>query len=164
MQESGKWDLTPLYESLDDPGIEVDLAELTSLIEGSRGFFEQDKEELVLITEAIKLLEKIEILAHRLFSYMSLLSSADTSISRTIAYMNRMRGVLAGFQEFEVSFKRLLAGQDIAELVKHEALADYGFILQEAKDEAGYLLDAELEEMIARLDIYGVGAWETLFS
>lgn len=164
MQASGKWDLTPLYESLDDPGIEVDLTELTSLIEESRGFFDQDKDELVLITEAIKLAEKVEVLAHRLFSYMSLLSSADTSISRTIAYMNRMRGVLAGFQDFDVSFKRLLAEQDIAELIKHEALADYGFILQEAKDEAGYLLDAELEEMIARLDIYGVGAWETLFS
>ena len=164
MQETGRWDLTPLYESLDDPRIEVDLAELTSLIEGSRGFFEQDKEELVLVTEAVELFEKVEILVHRLFAYMSLLSSADTSISRTIAYMNQIRGILAGFQEFDVSAKRLLAGLDIEELAKHEALADYKFILQEAKDEAGYLLDAELEEMIARLEIYGVGAWETLFS
>ena len=36
-------------------------------------------------------------------------------------------------------------------------------MLHESKAEAGFLLDAELEELIAHLNIYGVGAWENLF-
>ena len=40
MLENGRWDLTPLYESLDDPRIDEDFGRLSKLVEGSRCFFE----------------------------------------------------------------------------------------------------------------------------
>lgn len=163
MQESGRWDLTPLYESLDDPRIEEDFAALAKMVEGSRIFFEKEAKPVDQIKGSIKLAENLSDLVIRLTAYLSLVTNADTSISKTIALLNRIQGILAGFQPFEVSFKRLVAEQDISELLKDEELQEYEFMLRKSKAEAGYLLEAELEELIVRLDIYGVGAWENLF-
>lgn len=163
MQETGRWDLSPLYESMDDPKIEEDFAKLTKIVEGSRSFFEKEADAAELIKDGVKLAEELSELVHRLAAYFSLLMNADTSISKTVAYLNRIQGIMAGFQPFEVGLKRLIAKQDIDELVKVEELQHYNFMLRESKDEAAYLMDAELEELIAHLDIYGVGAWENLF-
>ena len=163
MQESGRWDLTPLYESLDDPKIEEDFAVLTKMVEDSRTFFEKEAEPIDQIKDGIRLSEELNDLVTRLAAYLSLVANADTSISKTIALLNRIQGILAGFQPFEVAFKRLVAEQDISELIKDQELQHYEFMLQQSKAEANYLLEAELEELIAHLDIYGVGAWENLF-
>lgn len=163
MQENGRWDLTPLYESLDDPRIDEDFGRLSKLVEGSRSFFEKEADAVDQIIGGIELSEEMYELVYRLAAYFSLVMNADTSISKTVAYLNRIQGIMAGFQPFEVALKRLIADQDIDELVKEEKLKQYEFMLRESKATAGYLLDAGLEEMIAHLDIYGVGAWENLF-
>ena len=158
MQENGRWDLTPLYESLDDPRIDEDFGRLSKLVEGSRSFFEKEADAVDQIIGGIELSEEMYELVYRLAAYFSLVMNADTSISKTVAYLNRIQGIMAGFQPFEVALKRLIADQNIDELVKQEKLKQYEFMLRESKATAGYLLDAGLEEMIAHLDFYGVGA------
>ena len=163
MQESGRWDLSALYDSLDDPRIEEDFERLAALVEESRSLLDGRGEAAERVRAGIKLAEKVSDTLRYLASYLSLVSSADTSISRTTALLNRVRGIMAAFAVFDVKFKRLVADLDIDRLLEQEGLSQYGFFLAESKKEAGYLLDAELEELIARLDIYGVDAWRNLF-
>ncbi len=163
MKEAGRWDLSPLYDSLEDPQIEKDFERLSKIVEDSRTFFETEAGAVEQIKEGVKLSEELSELVTKLASYLVLRMNADTSISKTIALLNRIRGIMAGFQPFEVGLKRLVAAQDIDELIKENELQHYEFMLHESKAEAGFLLDAELEELIAHLNIYGVGAWENLF-
>ena len=163
MKEAGRWDLSPLYDSLEDPQIEKDFERLSKIVEDSRTFFETEAGAVEQIKEGVKLSEELSELVTKLASYLVLRMNADTSISKTIALLNRIRGIMAGFQPFEVGLKRLVAAQDIDELIKEDELKHYEFMLHESKAEAGFLLDAELEELIAHLNIYGVGAWENLF-
>ena len=163
MKEAGRWDLSPLYDSLEDPQIEKDFERLSKIVEDSRTLFETEAGAVEQIKEGVKLSEELSELVTKLASYLVLRMNADTSISKTIALLNRIRGIMAGFQPFEVGLKRLVAAQDIDELIKENELQHYEFMLHESKAEAGFLLDAELEELIAHLNIYGVGAWENLF-
>lgn len=164
MQQTGQWDLTALYQGLDDPDLERDFESIEGLVEKSQSFFDQEAESLTQAVAGLALTEEISERVRRLASYLSLLSSADTSISRTTALLNRLKGIMAGFAVFEVDLTRLVAGMDLAELVKEEALAPYAFLLSEKQKEADHLLDADLEELTARLDIYGAGAWSNLFN
>ena len=38
MKEAGRWDLSPLYDSLEDPQIEKDFERLSKIVEDSRTF------------------------------------------------------------------------------------------------------------------------------
>ena len=163
MQDQGRWDLTPLYQSLDDPRIEEDFDRLTGLVEKSMTVLDPGLSPAKQVTAGVALAEEVSELVRHLASYLSLVSSADTSISRTTALLNRVRGIMAGFAVFDVKLKELVADMELDELLGQEALKPYAFYLEESKKEAGFLLDAGLEEMIARLDIYGVGAWGNLF-
>lgn len=165
MQESGKWDLSSLYSSLDDPKIEKDFKTASRLVDESRKFFDQESDVVQQVKAGIKLTEDVSVILTRLATYLSLVMNADTSISLTTALLNRVKGILADFQDFQVNFKRLLAEQNVDELIKAESsLAEYDFFLRESKDQASFLLTPDLEELIARLDIYGVGAWANLFN
>lgn len=163
MQEKGRWDLSPLYDNLDDPRIEEDFSKLTELVEDSRTLLEKDAKPVDKIKDGIELAENLNDLVYRLAAYFSLVRNADTSINKTVAYLNRIQGIMAGFQPFEVGLKRLIADQDIDQLVAEPELKHYEFMLRESKDQASFLFDALLEELIAHLDIYGAGAWENLF-
>lgn len=163
MQESGRWDLSALYDSLDDPRIEEDFEKLAGLVEESKTLFDGEADAAGQVLAAVRLAEKVSVSLRQLASYLSLVSSADTSISRTTALLNRVRGVMAAFAGFDVKFKRLVADLEVDPLLDLEGLGQYGFYLTESKKEAGYLLDAELEELIARLNINGVDAWGNLF-
>ncbi len=163
MQEAGRWDLSPLYDGLDDPRIEEDFGKLTGLVEESKVFFDGEADPAGRVAAGIKLAEEVSETLRQLASYLSLVSSADTSISRTTALLNKVRGIMAGYAGFDVNFKRLIADLDIDRLLEEEDLGQYNFYLGESKKEAGYLLDAGLEELIARLNIHGVDAWGNLF-
>ncbi len=163
MKEKGRWDLNPLYEGLDDPGIEKDFEKLTRLVEESKSIFQGEGGATGQIKAGIRLAEEVSDTLRILASFLSLVSSADTSLGQPQALLNRIRGIMADFQSFDVQLKRLIASQDPKELLEDEELAVYAFYLAESREEAGYLLDAELEEMIARLDIYGASSWNNLF-
>src|SRR5690554_3374604 len=129
MKEAGRWDLSPLYDSLEDPQIEKDFERLSKIVEDSRTFFETEAGAVEQIKEGVKLSEELSELVTKLASYLVLRMNADTSISKTIALLNRIRGIMAGFQPFEVGLKRLVAAQDIDELIKENELQHYEFML-----------------------------------
>ena len=145
MKEAGRWDLNPLYQGLDDPRIEEDFGRLTKLVEKSRLIFEPERETVGQVAAGIRLAEHVDETVRYLAAYLSLVSSADTSISQTTALLNRLRGIMAEFAGFDVRFKRLVEGLDIDRLVEEEDLGHYAFFLAESKKEAVYLLDAQLE-------------------
>ena len=108
MQERGRWDLSPLYDNLDDPRIDEDFSKLTELVDNSRSLLEKDAKPVAKIKDGIRLAENLNDLVYRLAAYFSLVRNADTSINKTVAYLNRIQGIMAGFQPFEVGLKRLI--------------------------------------------------------
>lgn len=163
MEKQGLWDLSPLYQGLDDPQIEEDFKTLEGQIQESRTLLDQEGEDLDKVKAGIRLSEEVSQGVRRLASYLSLLSSADTGLTETTALLNRVRGMMAVFTGFQVRLTRLVAGLDLDDMVKEDILAPYRFLLEEKQREADYLLEAEMEELAARLDIYGPGAWNHLF-
>ena len=59
MKEAGRWDLSPLYDSLEDPQIEKDFERLSKRIEDSRTFFETEAGAVEQIKEGVKLSEEL---------------------------------------------------------------------------------------------------------
>lgn len=163
MQEPGRWDLGPLYSSLEDPRIEEDLTGLTRLVEESQSLLTLETDGADQMVQAMGLAEQVIDTLRPLASYFSLLSSADTSQGKPLALLNQVKGIMSGFAGFEVRLKRMAAKLPTEELVAMDSLKAYDFFLRQSKKEAAHLLDPELEELIARLDIYGAGAWGNLF-
>ncbi|NLA81252.1 MAG: M3 family oligoendopeptidase, partial [Clostridiaceae bacterium] len=83
MQVSGQWDLTALYQGLDDPAIEKDFENIQDLVDQSKSFFEEEREAIVQAVQGLALSEEISEQVRRLGAFLSLMSSADTSIGKT---------------------------------------------------------------------------------
>ena len=82
-----RWDLTPIYESLDAPEYAADMAALGETVKGLEAFAAglPRADHAQALTEALTLEEKLTGLEMKLATYAELLQSADTRNSRAMS-------------------------------------------------------------------------------
>lgn len=161
--EKYRWDLSPLYQGLDDPQLDKDFKALEAGVETSKTFFDQDMEDISLVKAGVGLLEEVTLLSQKIFYYLNLVFAAETSNTKALGLLNKGQKILASMSGFEVKLSRKLAQMDLASLMEKGDLGHYEFILKTMQEEAKHLLSEEEEEVLAQVNIYGVNAWEKLF-
>lgn len=157
------WDLSPLYKGLDDAKYKEDVEKVKALVDQ----FDQvhQIEDLAdRIESGVCTMESLAVLEERLFGYLSLRQATDTTDGAITAQLNKISMMLTPLSGHLVKLQQDIQSiENLEELTERPALKDYGFILQEMKENANYRLSDAVENMVAKMTITGGGAWENLF-
>jgi len=163
------WDLTTIYPSAESEAYKADKDELVSLSSSLihlLGEAEAGKVEPgTWMVQAVADLNRLSDLAENLGSYVYAAWSVDTSDDGAQAEMDDLENRSLAVKDVLVRFRSLLSGSDDrAEQIKTEALADYGFWLEEQRFLARRQMSAEEEALAADLQRCGGDAWDRLHS
>lgn len=164
---NSEWSLKELYEGLDDPKYEKDMAVLEEKIASFAELLKNPPaDELKMVEAVLTAEEEITELVTLLGNFIGFSQSVDTENGALMAQMNRLMKILSKMAPCEAQADKMLAKvSDVDALsLKSEIVKEYSFLLKEKKENAKYLLSDEVEEMYASMDMTGGGAWGSLQS
>lgn len=162
-----EWSLEVLYKSYEDPQFTADFEKLSAMAESmnkqlKEAMKEPPKEGL---ERCLLINEEFAVLSGKLWEFISLKNSTDTSDGQTNDKMAQLQRLLAETTTADVMFQKYVASMDQLEEVIEQSplLEEYGYYLRKIRKDASHLLSDELEDMIARMDLTGGNAWGKLF-
>ncbi len=162
-----EWSLKELYTGYDDPAYAADWEKLKARISGMEKelLSYQQEDDTTGLEKSILLMEEIEELGGKIGEFISLSQSVNTTDARTGNEMTAFEKLLTGATRGRVIFQKYAAGvKDLdAAIAKSPLLTEYSYMLHETAKAASHLLSDDMEEMIAKLDLTGGGAWSRLF-
>ncbi|MDX1992286.1 MAG: M3 family oligoendopeptidase [bacterium] len=167
--ESVVWDLSPLYNGVDDPAIDRDMQRLTTMADsfaarykGSVG--ELDAPELL---EAVQTLESIYDLSGRMGGFANLVYSTDTGDPRNGALLQKVTEFDAQLSQ-KLVFFQLEWNNAADEYVKHvladPILANYRHALEADRRYKPYQLSEVEEQLLMEKDVTGRSAWQRFYT
>ena len=162
------WNLNILYGGFFDPEFEND----TRLLEETIGSFaslaeraeNMKKEELLLAY--IDLNEKLNLLASKLIIYANLRYSANTKDTEAASCLGRLMGMMSATAAPSAKLSKIIAEVDnLDEIISNNpSLEEYRYLLTNIRRDSKYLLGDGEEEVFAKMNISGAGAWSDLQS
>lgn len=164
---NGEWSLEVLYKGYDDPAFEEDLKHLdertVQIQELAAGLKDRSGKEAVL--EVIKVREEYLVLFRRLYCFVMLRQSTNTTDPETAKYMDLLRRKNTEIAKESVMIQKFWAAEPHLEeyMAEDEKLAAYRFMLEENKAEVAHMLSDDVEEMYSLMNLTGGGAWGDLF-
>lgn len=166
-QAMDRWNLEILYKGLDDPQFKADYAKFQDTMSRAEAHLPRliESKEPEVIVEGIALLEELATLSEKLGAYPSLLQSADTRNSEYASVLNKLMMDATRMEAYQVVFLQKVRDiEDLEQFSRDHNLEHYRFALQEAKKDASFKLERQLEELAAKLNISGGSAWSQLRS
>jgi oligoendopeptidase F len=168
LQELPSWDLSDLYESLDSPQIEIDLAKAEA---DAVSFASTYAGHLAALTGAklagaMQVFEAVDEVLGRVMSYAQLLFSADSTDAVAGQFYQRMMERVTAISAKTLFFRLELNRIDDA--VLEEKLADPAFAkwrpyLRDLRVYRPHQLSDELERFVHEREVTGRAAWSRLF-
>lgn len=153
------WSLDDIYSSYESIEFQSDLKKLDDNIIRFKEFKLEDK--LNKIEEAILLLEENTLLSQRLFSFVGLNESTDTTDKVSANYSAILNTKFSNFSsEYSRFFK--FFGNITTDISKSDILSEYTFLFKEAKEKAKHLLSDEVESVIAKMNLSAGSSWGNL--
>ncbi|MHB1397686.1 MAG: M3 family oligoendopeptidase [Trichloromonadaceae bacterium] len=168
--ESQCWDLTPLYQSADDPGWDGDLAQTrelaTTFRRDFRGRIASDHLSAELLAAALRSYETLQRQGLKPYLYAQLLFAADSTPARPKALLARVRETWSAITEevlfFELEILRI-DEERFASLLRDPELVPYAHYLRQLRVHTPYTLSEEVEQVLKRKDLAGKEAFTQLF-
>lgn len=151
-----KWNLDHLYKGFDGEFIK-DVETLKELLENMNKYYTLEGNEENLINY-LKDDNQLTDLVEKLFKYVHLVMSADTSDMNALKYVSRLEDMLADFAEVQAKIKKWIAGIDF-ETMNNKYIKEHIFYLKEIKDNNRYLLDDKSEAVLAAMKTTGSSSW-----
>ena len=151
-----KWNLDHLYKGFDDSFIK-DMNELKEMLENLKKYplLEGNEENLAsYLEEANTLNDKVE----KLFKYVQLVMSADTSDLEALKYCSKLENMMADFADSDAKINKWLASIDF-ENMDNEYIKEHAYFLSEIKENNKYLLDERSEAVLAAMKTTGSSSW-----
>jgi pepF/M3 family oligoendopeptidase len=164
-----EWSLEVLYKGYDDPHYIADKEGYVKLINEVAGFSnslaDSGNAEADLV-KAVDFMEQLQLLNSRLGVFLFLKQSVNTSDSETANEINAFEKQSSLSTKPVAVMKKFIAGIPDIEVyyAKYPKLKGYEFIISEMKQEAKYLLSDDVEEAIARMNIFSGSAWGNMQS
>lgn len=160
-----EWNLSLVYKGIDDPKYLEDIEVLKNKLEEFRSSLiktDGSKE----LEKILKLKEEVYVLFTRLGFYQSLRISTNTEDGELIAENAKLERLFAQYAGDFSSFDKLLGSvENLDELAKKsELIADYSFLIKEAKKNLSHLLSDGEEVIFSAMDQTGGMAWGSLQS
>jgi pepF/M3 family oligoendopeptidase len=164
-----EWSLDVLYQGYEDPKYKKDKESLVKLIEEinrfSKTLQEVTDEEAALLT-AVEYMEQLQLLSTQIGYYVALRQSVNTSDSTTVNEMNAIERYISLSTKPMAIIQKFIAGIEHMDqyVDKNPKLVAYQYLLSEMRKEAKHLLNDEVEEVIAKLNISAGSAWSSMQS
>ena len=161
-----EWSLEALYKGFEDEAFLSDFQQLKDLISEFKNYvknMDKDQGEKE-IPSIINYLEEYTLLSSKLFSYLSLRQSTNTTDSETTALIQNLEELISSISKEEAIVKKYIASVDNLEEIieKEDKLKEYEFLFQEIKIQAAHTLSDEVEEVIAKMNLSAGSAWSNL--
>ena len=163
-----EWSLDALYKGINDPAIEADIKELTELIgEYKEAIAELGKAEpREALRKVIELKEKRRLISRRLGSYFSLRRSTKSADAEAAAYQTKLMALMTTTAKEDVAFEKYVGElENLGEIISSdELLSEYAFYFKEVCESVSHNMSDEAEDVFAKMNISGGGAWGQLVS
>lgn len=166
--QSVRWQLTDLYNGINDPSIETDL---DTVIVQAKKFSQTYKTKLnTLSTTDLKIayqtLEALLTPLYKISQFIALTFSIDTSndsVKALMAHIDEKESDISNlllFFDLELS---KLPKETLETLIKDPSLQPYNHSLQRSKETAQFNLSEKEEQLINKKDLTGSDAWTKLY-
>lgn len=163
-----KWNLTELYQNIDDPKIQQALTETTQLADQ---FEQKYKGKITSLTQqglqkCLQDIEAFNLKTSDLGLYSSLTFSADMTNPKIQALHDKVDKLDAKVGK-QLAFYSLELGKLIKQqpqIINAPALANYRHMLQRVQRRVEHQLSEVEEQLIIEKDQFGVNSWEELQS
>ena len=163
-----EWSLDVLYKGINDPALEADVEKVTKVVaEYKKMIAEMTADDpRATLREIIEIKEEMRLLTRRLFGYFSLRRSTNSSDNEVSAYQTKLQSLLAGTAKESVMFEKYVGSlENLDEIIaSDELLSEYAFYFKEVRESVSHNMSDEAEDVFARMNISGGGAWGQLVS
>lgn len=156
-----EWDLSDLYPSYESDNFQNDIKKLDSAFDEFKNFKLED--DIISIKKAIQLLENTSVVVRKLFCYISLRESTNTSDKDTANYSYLVGTKYANLEGEFAKFHKFF-GNIKTDISKDEYLVQYKFLFEEAKRDAKHILSDEVEEVISKMNLSAGSSWSSMQS
>ncbi len=161
-----RWNLDVIYRGFEDPTFEQDLNLLKEKVACFAELVKKLPEAAALqsLKEGTALQEDISNLGNKLAEYAMLRQAADARDSEAGSHMGRVMAVISTTAGSEAAYQEWASRlPDLMELIEQdEVLRQYRFRFENIKKSSKYLLCAQAEEAMAKLQLSGSAAWGDL--
>ncbi|BDI32165.1 oligoendopeptidase F [Capsulimonas corticalis] len=165
-----RWDLSDLYDSIDDPRIEAVFTALQTRSEAFQAKYKGkiDSADLTAATlgEALREYEAIDVEATKPAAYASLLFSTDTSNAAYGAFMQKMRekGTALSLPTMFFSLELAAAPDDVVTpLLSTPEVSPYKHFVLDTRLHREHMLSETEERLLEETANTGARAWDRLF-
>jgi pepF/M3 family oligoendopeptidase len=161
-----EWSLDSLYKGYDDEAFISDLNTLNQLVDSFKSYVANlsNYKAKEALPELIKNLEQLNVLLGKVYSYVMLRKTVNTTDSETVALLGKIDKLHSTMsKELAMVDKYISKVDNIEDLIaSNETLKGYNYYLLRIKDNAKYALSDEVEEVIAKLNLSAGSAWVTM--
>lgn len=163
-----RWSLDILYTGFEDTKWKEDLKNLEEVIQ-KFDVFTQNIEHVPpqnALKEGILLLEEMESLGDQLFVFAELKQTANTLDSTSSSALGTVGQMMNKSTVARTKFAKYVANQkNLLELLQtDEVLKEYTYYFEMMQQDDLYMLDAKVEEALAKMNLSGGNAWSDLQS
>ena len=161
---TGKWDLTPLYQSFDDPAFAADIAALPGMIAELNETIAQELpavEKLEKLTsQQMAIGEKLE----QLFLLCELTLAADATNATAALHTDKLYVLSNDISLADSAVTRYIGSLDNLEecIAASEKLQEIAFALRESREQARHVIPAEIEPWVLQMRLSGGTAFSQL--
>lgn len=161
-----EWSLDELYKGFEDESFSLDFEALEDLIQSFKEYIKDLNEENSQqeIPNLINYMEKIHLISSKLGDYISLCQSTNTKDSKTTALVQRLEELISNISKEKAFAKKYIGNsRKLDELIQNDIkLREYEFLFKELKIEADHILNDEVEEVIAKMNLSAGSAWSSM--
>ena len=161
---TGKWDLTPLYQSFDDPAFAADMAALPGLIAELNGAIAEELPAVEKLEKLTDLQMSINAKMERLFLLCELTLSADATNATAMLHTDKLYVLSNDCSLADSAVTRYIGSLDNLEdcIAQSEKLQAIAFALREEQESAKHVIPAEIEPWVLQMRLSGGTAFSQL--
>lgn len=152
-----RWNLNQLYLSFQDESFLKDIETLKEMLEDMKKYPQKQKSENDL-KDYLKEANAFEDLVEKIYAFISLTMSSDTTNQDALKYSSIIETLLAGFADTQAKIHRWI-GQFDLDNMHDDYILEHMYILKEIQEHNRYLLSDEGEKILAQMKTTGSSAW-----
>ncbi len=158
------WDLTPYYQSFDDPALRADIDRVHVLLAEGEALAKSETDDVRFLECCIHLQEELSAKLDRAYSYAQLTLATDTNNEPAFRIVDELGNLMVDVQVLSSAFTRRVGAIGELEgcIAKSELLTTHAFFLRECKEQAAHMMDESLEKWMLRMSLSGGDAFSKL--
>lgn len=163
------YDLTVLYEGFESESFQKDIQSLQSMLKEFETYVDQNLTDYENFEQKLQHIlefnQKLRFLVRKIFGFISLTRSADTTNEDANKYLAKVQTILSNSTLAQTKAEKYVGkAPKLTEVMEQEQFKQFSFYLSETKDYTDHLLNDDIEVLISKLQQDGSSAWSQLQS